>query len=354
MKLIETKSSMTCLKEMPGLFDAKFTHEIKQTVGSLNYTGPFIPTAVWHQVLSFFAWSYETTKSETQVRLFVNAEQRTWAAWAFPQKASTGMTAQEMETEDASKQRAQFPESQGWIYFGTVHHHCSTGAFQSGTDKQNEQNQLGLHITVGNINQGYHTLHARFYVSQECFEPDMSLFWDIGEEVRKLIPPSVWSEAARHQMCQHQRVEFPEVWKQNLIVIKHEVTRFEPSTAGFFGPGAKLPAAYQATGVTKALYVRLTEATLELVNELGGYRAAGELLARLEQCAEIMSLMDILDTYRLSFGDLYRDFPPETIWDHKDQELELMEANAQAAEDGNKLSKVLLEENGLGWPYGLE
>jgi hypothetical protein len=92
---------------------------------------------MWHQVLSFFRWTHKEMNSESQVRLYVNPKLGRWGAWAFPQVARTGMSAREMptpETPEKAQERFaswQSEPSDDWLYFGTVHHHCSASAFQA-------------------------------------------------------------------------------------------------------------------------------------------------------------------------------------------------------------------------------
>ncbi len=148
------------------------------------------------------------------------------------------MSAKELDTPDAKLQRAQFADGDGWTYFGTVHHHCDMGAFQSGTDFHDERNQDGLHITVGNMGSDKHSLHARFYLVGDEFEPDLSMFWDIGAALQTLLPHELWDKVARFQMGAKVEVEFPQQWKENLIEVKSVVTPWQPGMGamGSFGP----------------------------------------------------------------------------------------------------------------------
>ena len=50
----------------------------------LSYIGPKITFSTWRELLAFFAWSYEKTKSEAQARFYFNKESGLWRAWAFP------------------------------------------------------------------------------------------------------------------------------------------------------------------------------------------------------------------------------------------------------------------------------
>lgn len=213
-------------KVVPGFMDCLLEHTVSSTSGRLTFTVP-IPAAEWHKVLAFFKWSFDTYKSETQVRMYVNPTARTWKAWAFPQKANTGMTAIELgDHERFAVQRAQFPDPE-WLYFATVHHHCMAGAFQSGTDESNEKGIPGLHITVGHMDRAVYDLHARLYLDGVKFIPDLNGFWDVGD-YKALIPQfPPWLEVkvpdaavmALNQMKQPAPAgtEFPPEWKENII-----------------------------------------------------------------------------------------------------------------------------------------
>ncbi len=109
-----------------------------------------------------------------------------------------------------------------WVYFCTVHHHCSADAFQSGTDEQNEKGQDGLHLTVGRMDEDRHDLHARFYLNGSCFEPDMSLFWPIDAALVEQVPSETLDALARFQMCEKVTVDFPDAWRVNIVEIKTE------------------------------------------------------------------------------------------------------------------------------------
>ena len=65
----------------------------------LSWKGGKIPMDEWNKILSFFKWSYDETKSETQVRLLYNPDENNWVAWAFPQEHGTGMTTKEIDGE---------------------------------------------------------------------------------------------------------------------------------------------------------------------------------------------------------------------------------------------------------------
>lgn len=223
-------SKVKQLKEYNGCLSCLFEHEVSSTKAKFDWTGPCISPEVWNKVLAFFRWTYKEHTSESQVRLFVNPQQGRWEAWAFPQQGKTGMTSKELDTPEAKEQRQLFPDSDGWLYFGTVHHHCSASAFQSGTDRDNEENQDGLHITIGNMNsQNNYDMHVRLYLSGFNLDPDMSWFWDVTPVIsaipKEMIP--FISENALHKIAVAKMTTpppddqtFPDQWRQNYIEVR--------------------------------------------------------------------------------------------------------------------------------------
>ncbi|MCR6656606.1 MAG: hypothetical protein NVV63_12530 [Opitutus sp.] len=123
------------------------------------WSGAPIPVSLWREVLAFFKWSYDTTKSETQVRLFYHFHRGEWRAHAFPQEKNSGMTTKELPDHPNMAADMKAILDDGFTVWGTVHHHCAAQAFQSGTDLSDEQGQAGIHITVGNMDKPEHSIH---------------------------------------------------------------------------------------------------------------------------------------------------------------------------------------------------
>jgi len=213
---------------VPGLIGCRMEYEVKTARGRLEYAGPKFAPEMWHQVMSFFRWTHKAMDSESQVRLYVNPKLGRWGAWAFPQEARTGMSARELpQPETPVQARERFASwgsepSDDWLYFGTAHHHCSAGAFQSGTDERNEWNQDGLHLTAGNLDADRHDLHARFYLDGNCFEPDLSRFWPVDPELASKVPAGMLAELARFQMGEKITVDFPNAWRKNVVEVELE------------------------------------------------------------------------------------------------------------------------------------
>jgi hypothetical protein len=224
MKLLKTKiDKLTRTVTGGDLIEAHLDYDVTKATGTLEYKGPLISREVWGQITSFFKWAYDTSQSEAQVRLFVSTKNNAWKAWAFPQEGHTGLSTKEIQDDEFQKQRAAlFEKDDEWVAWGTVHSHAAISAFQSSIDEDDEESQGGLHITIGDLDKNQYSLHARLYHKEDKFEPDMSLFWDIGNpfeglkpEVLALLPSTSADRAARLQMCHPMPTEFPAQWKAN-------------------------------------------------------------------------------------------------------------------------------------------
>lgn len=256
------------VKQFAGVFTCLLEHEVTKTKATFNWTGPKIKPELWAQVMEFFEWTYATEKSEAQVRLYVH-RQHGWVAWAFPQEGGTGMTSKElpMDAPECIEQRKQFLPEEGWLYWGTVHHHCSASAFQSGVDEHNESSQEGIHITVGYMDKAMRDLHFRMYLGKHKFEPMMEHFWQLDDALLAKaedmfqtfgIRPDL-NKAARICMSQNStalynlcnpiwvpvagETLFPPQWKEN-----YRVKRWQPTHQ------VSLPVGNGHGGVTRGVY----------------------------------------------------------------------------------------------------
>lgn len=203
------------------------------TTPPARYKGPKIPLTLWREILTFFQWSYNTTKSEVQVRLFRHRKTGEWKAWALPQEKGSGMTTKEIEHPNREADMKQFAE---YDNVGTVHHHCAMGAFQSGTDKSDEANQPGFHITVGHMDKQVYDLHTRIIVTVPGeldkegkvvraaqtfqFESVLTDWFELPEPIRKVIPEQFQGSVLDSFLkgaADVTKEKFPDRWKENLI-----------------------------------------------------------------------------------------------------------------------------------------
>lgn len=360
------------LKEVPGLLTCMLEHEVTKTSARFTWSGPKIQPELWWQILAFFKWTYEDAHSESQVRLYVNHQTRQWAAWAFPQEAKTGMTSKEIDNEEAKQQREKFKDSEGWLYFGTVHHHCGCSAFQSGVDADNESNQDGLHITVGNMNNpNKHDIHCRLYLCGNRFEPDMSWFWDVEDVLnltpaflRKFLPESLGNQLARDAMCipPPKETEFPAEWKANYIEIKPVRSEFTSQggmgyvrrdgedypSFNFYSPGFR-------SGKKASNYKRDLRLAVEEWDAYWGLeKLAGDPVGFIKQ------LVDVGETLKELLANIYRnDVTLEAMLEWYEHELQeqaeeelkrqaVKEAREEAAKEGKTKNNHNAKAKGKG------
>jgi hypothetical protein len=193
--------------------------DVKKLEPKCTFKGDKISLDVWFEILSFFAWTQEKYKSESQIRLYYNKNTKKWKAQPYPQTPS-GMTTSDEQDEEI---RAKFPEP--WVYFGTGHHHCTAKAFQSGTDEANEKNQDGFHFTIGNLDQSVYDYHGRFSWGGELFKANL-FEWIDFPEWSKEIPNCVrfwtaYNYVLHSDNATGEKSSFPEDWKD---VIKPKPT----------------------------------------------------------------------------------------------------------------------------------
>lgn len=224
--------------------------QVITTTPPIRYSGPKIPIAVWKQVLSFFQVVFQADKSECQVRLYRNKVTGEWKAWAFPQTKKGYMTTRELPHVDPelwAKSLNLF--GQDWVHCGSVHHHCSTDAFQSTTDRNDEVNAavVGIHLTVGHMDKPVYDLHSRAVVNvMGELNEDMSVkrpgatytgdvnlsdWFDIGVDLTG-IPIRFHADITKEILATPSNEAFPSEWLENLV---QEFSR--PNVTGFGGGG---------------------------------------------------------------------------------------------------------------------
>jgi hypothetical protein len=206
---------------------------------SVRYHGPKIPLKDWQQVLSFFASVFKADRSECQVRLYRHKTTGLFKFWAFPQSKNSGMTTRELPSSELwAATDAMFDDN--WVHFGSVHHHCSMGAFQSGVDKNDEVNAAvnGLHITVGTLDKSTYDIHARAVVNIAGeLNPDMTLKRAGSTETGSVvlsdwfdcvdlthIPCKFHEDIVKDMITTPSDIPFPIEWSNNLV---QEVARFQ-------------------------------------------------------------------------------------------------------------------------------
>ena len=125
---------------------------------SLHWHCNPIPWKQWNDIKNICAYTYKEHKSECMIRLYYNENEDVWKT-AFFKQTMRGMTVSDDFDIEILKEEGCTIED-GFVEAGSVHHHCSSGAFQSGTDEKDEAQTPGLHITLGKIDKNVWELHS--------------------------------------------------------------------------------------------------------------------------------------------------------------------------------------------------
>lgn len=187
--------------------------EIKDSV--LHFKGKPMPFYVWAAACSFLDWTYREFKGEAQVRLMYRESDGRWTVVVAPQYISSSMHTDEIK-DHADKDKAYACLAQGFSQVGTIHHHCSCSAFQSGTDYQDEINQNGIHFTVGHLGQDKWDIHYRATLRGAQYKIDLKEWLGFEEARLSKRPP---------------KDMFPAEWKTRMVkkpepVWSHNRNRF--------------------------------------------------------------------------------------------------------------------------------
>ena len=193
--------------------------DIQAATPTLSFQGAPMPFSLWQQVVSFLQWSYDTYKSEALVRLYYSESARQWAAWVYPQTMKRGLSVKDEvdPTGEAEWRTGEGARGKRFELAGTVHHHCTAGAFQSGTDAQDEMNTSGLHITLGRMNDERYDLHARVSYKGMFYEAALQEWIEVPDYCHSL-PDALARmvlKAVYVQKVKPEEVPFPEQWRQN-------------------------------------------------------------------------------------------------------------------------------------------
>jgi hypothetical protein len=165
---------------IPGLATADGHYAIKTTcdLGVVVTEGPKLPViaphiepthkkiaaSIWMAIVGFFNWAYKQNRSETLVHGYYHRERDEWQVFP-PSQTPDGMTVAEDRNDSDYLALISRLTTEGWVLRFTIHHHCDSSAFQSGTDQQDEINQpTGYHFTLGHLNKPMLDLHTRLVV----------------------------------------------------------------------------------------------------------------------------------------------------------------------------------------------
>jgi hypothetical protein len=194
---------------------------------------------LWQSILAFFEWSMEATKSETVVHLFYHEGEARWEALVLPQAGYDGMTVKLID-DHPNRIPTYQRLGRGFRPMGTVHHHCTSSAFQSGTDSNDEKTKEGLHITIGNVTHARYSIHGRVSFRNEMYDdPEwMDWFHLARPELLSFVPPKLYDDLCKHQLTTPppKDTAFPDWWKENVIKVERAVVVTVPRNTGAVRP----------------------------------------------------------------------------------------------------------------------
>lgn len=196
----------------------------------LNWHGPKIHLLnSWYPALKFMA---EHVEHEVVLRLFMTRARDEIIIFPLSQIYGTGMSVK----EEITKEEREWWGSEGLIEAGTMHSHCNSGAFASGTDKDDERNRDGLHVTIGKLKGTEYDLHARMTWTIPGEERDGKLvrasmttsqkpnlrdWFTLPDHVEAFITaePELEESVIKYVLCKPPTwtTNYPAEWKDKLI-----------------------------------------------------------------------------------------------------------------------------------------
>ena len=177
-----------------------------------RFKGGKISSDLWRTGLAFMKWTYDTYHAEAQLRLFYNETTKEWKMQVFPQQIYSGLYTKELANHpDIDKLFKEVGD--GFLQFGTLHHHCNASAFQSGTDLNDEKDQNGIHITVGSLDSDSADFHYR--VVYRGFQYPRT-----PGKGNKISLADWFENISIDQLSLKNLPSFPEAWKTRMISAK--------------------------------------------------------------------------------------------------------------------------------------
>lgn len=119
---------------------------------------PKLPPDIIHRAHRFFANVFKTYKAEAAVVIHYNSETKTYYLHC-PQQIVWSCVQYNLEDRFENYQLV-----------GTIHSHCDFDAYHSATDVHDEEDQDGLHITLGHVNSRNFSASASLVINGQRFD----------------------------------------------------------------------------------------------------------------------------------------------------------------------------------------
>ena len=194
-----------------------------------------IPIELWNKITAICQWTYEEHKSECVIRLYYNETADCWGAEFFDQEMN-GMTVSDEFDIKVLVDSKMTPEL-GWVEAGSVHHHCASGAFQSGTDEKDEFGCPGLHLTIGKLSLEKLEIHARFLSPSGFQDPNIISFFELPTWLNE-VPAEYQTDLASKVLSKILRKkgdpkQADKIWKSR-VKEKPKVTYYGGRTTAYY------------------------------------------------------------------------------------------------------------------------
>lgn len=144
------------------------------------WRGRKLDLARWNQIREILK---SAQPDEALVLLMYHADHG-WRYFVPPQSGSGASVHANKDLEHPLYVEYHRLLADGYMEFGSIHTHPGFNAFQSGTDKHDEDGKEGFHITLGNISEDVWSIHCRLVIRGNSYSfvlPDLVDFphWDV-------------------------------------------------------------------------------------------------------------------------------------------------------------------------------
>lgn len=282
------------------------------------YKGPKIHHLNWAKLL---AWMYSVNARlgvECQARLYAErlGDNPSIIAVPFPQEYSkmSPMTTKEIPSGKLYEELSAKYPPKSHIYIGSVHTHCNSSAFQSGTDHNDEKDDKGLHITLGRMNDKKRfDMDVRLTYLGDSFIPVMSS-WYYHPVLDKLNEAEMPDDQVNDFICMLMAsnpgpgIEYPKEWDDVMVERKTQFVPYNGTNNGAWG--------FQRTdNTTSANHSNLPKFPGQNMNTGKDTRNKNNKKNK--------------GQHQYNFGDIDDDWPGPQIesdnWDHRDLDISMLD-----------------------------
>ena len=177
-----------CREIVRGPFVVLKEVEVRKASIPVLWTGALIPYLMWEEICAFFRQSFAKVNSESLCWLYYSAERKQWA-WLVPWQSTLGMTVS-VSKDDTRNKTLRDHLDPSFVQIGSIHDHCNGSAFQSGTDRDDETNFNGVHITLGKLKDKELDTDTRVCIDGVQFKSALPFWVEYPPELN-IVPPDL-------------------------------------------------------------------------------------------------------------------------------------------------------------------